>query len=76
VAIYRIPGVYDDGGGNDTGRAMSFLCSSFSGVEEIIRFVVRNEGGTIKADQKGTILSRCARGGQRMRAVIPSFDRI
>jgi hypothetical protein len=61
VAIYRVSGVYDDGGGVNTGRATSFLCSSFSGVDETIRFVIRDEVGAIRKDDKAVIIARGTR---------------
>jgi hypothetical protein len=41
VIIYRFPGVFDDGGADNTGQATSFHCTNFSGANETIRFVTR-----------------------------------
>jgi hypothetical protein len=50
VIIYRFPGVRDDGAGDNTGVATAFHCTNFSGVDELIRIVVRNVDGGIAAN--------------------------
>ena len=50
VIIYRFPGVLDDGSAGQSGVATSFHCTSFSGAVEIVRIVVRNFDGTLKAN--------------------------
>jgi hypothetical protein len=47
VIIYRFSGVLDNGGGAGTGAATAFHCTNFSGVPETIRFVTRNNIGTL-----------------------------
>jgi hypothetical protein len=49
VIIYRVSSVLDDGMSN--GTATSFHCTNFSGVNEIVRIVVRDQVSTIKANQ-------------------------
>jgi len=51
VLIYRGSGVLDTGGGSFTGNATAFHCTNFSGVNENIRFVIRNANTTIVANQ-------------------------
>jgi hypothetical protein len=46
VIIYRVSGVL-----NGAGTATSFHCTNFSGVEEIVRIVVRNFSGLLVANQ-------------------------
>jgi len=42
IILYRVPGVRDNGGAENTGVATSFHCTNFSGVTESVRIVVRN----------------------------------
>jgi len=42
VVIYRFPGTADNGGASGTGFATVFHCTNFSGVTEVIRFVMRD----------------------------------
>jgi len=46
VVIYRFPGVLDSGS-PETGVATVFHCTNFSGVTENIRFVTRDDVGTL-----------------------------
>ena len=55
VIIYRVPGVRDDGGGIGVGVATVFVCTNFSGAEEILRFVVRSSNGAILQNSGGNI---------------------
>lgn len=48
--IYFVPGVYDNGGADNTGRATTFFCTNASTVAETLRVVVRSAGGTIVSD--------------------------
>ena len=48
--IYRVPGVRDNGAADNAGLATIFSCSSFSAVDENIRFVVRQFEGSIVKD--------------------------
>jgi len=47
VIIYRFPGVTDNGGGPNAGVATSFHCTNFSGALENVRFVTRDDIGTL-----------------------------
>ena len=47
VIIYRFPGVRDNGGAANTGVATVFHCTNFSGVTETLRFVTRNDAGSL-----------------------------
>ena len=51
VIIYRVSGVVDD----TTVLATSFHCTNFSGVTENIRIVVRDLGGTVKANVANSV---------------------
>jgi len=53
--IYRVPAVYDDGGGSFAGEATLFSCTNFSGVTENIRFVTRDFDGTLKTNHVFTV---------------------
>jgi hypothetical protein len=55
VIIYRGSGVADTGGAAFTGNATAFHCTNFSGVNENIRFVVRNTNGVLLANQAVTV---------------------
>jgi len=55
VIIYRVPGVRDNGGGIGVGVATVFVCTNFSGAEEILRIVVRNANGAILQNSGGNI---------------------
>ena len=46
VIIYRVPGVVDNNA-TSPGSATVFHCTNFSGVTETIRFVTRNQIGTL-----------------------------
>jgi hypothetical protein len=46
VIIYRFPSVVDNGA-TFPGSATVFHCTNFSGVTETIRFVTRNNAGTL-----------------------------
>jgi len=50
VLIYRVPGVLDNG-----GVATVFHCTNFSGANERIRFVSRNNGGGLTTNVAPTI---------------------
>jgi hypothetical protein len=47
VIIYRFPGVRDNGGIDGAGIATAFHCTNFSGVNENIRFVTRDDQGVL-----------------------------
>jgi len=47
VIIYRFPGVRDDAGISNTGVATVFHCTNFSGANETIRFVTRDNSGNL-----------------------------
>src|SRR6266540_3196263 len=47
VIIYRFPGVLDNGGGTYAGVATLFLCTTFGGQTETIRFVTRSSSTTV-----------------------------
>jgi hypothetical protein len=51
VIIYRFPGVFDDGSGDNLGVATVFHCTNFSGVTENLRFVTRDQGGDLLANK-------------------------
>jgi len=53
VLIYRVSGVLDDGVAN--GAATSFHCTNFSGVNETVRIVIRDNNSTLKSNQPLTI---------------------
>ena len=53
--VYRIAGVADNGAVTHSGIATSFHCTSFSRVNETIRFVIRNASGTVVGDVSPTI---------------------
>jgi len=55
VMIYRVAGVFDNGGADNVGVATSFHCTNFSGALEIVRVVVRDAGSQIKANSFGQI---------------------
>jgi len=48
--LYRVSGVRDNGGADNTGVATSFHCTNFSGVFETIRFVIRGANATVLAN--------------------------
>ena len=48
--LYRVSGVTDTGGADNTGVATSFHCTNFSGVTETIRIVIRDSNTTILAN--------------------------
>ena len=50
VIIYRFPGVRDSGDANFVGVATVFHCTNFSGVQENIRLVTRNNIGGLAAN--------------------------
>jgi len=50
IIVYRFPGVRDDGLGVNTGVATVFQCTNFSGATENIRFVTRDQDGTLKTN--------------------------
>ena len=51
VILYRVPGVTDDGSAPDNfGVATVFHCTSFSGVNEILRVVIRDTGTTLRSN--------------------------
>jgi hypothetical protein len=55
LILYRFPGVRDNGGPNFDGVATSFHCTNFSGVDETLRFVLRNKDGTVWANFAATV---------------------
>jgi len=55
VIIYRGAGVVDTGGGDFSGNATAFHCTNFSGVNENIRFVLRNSNGGLLANTAFTV---------------------
>jgi hypothetical protein len=55
LIIYRFPGVRDDGSGSGAGVATVFQCTNFSGVNETIRFVVREFNAGVVANSAFTI---------------------
>jgi hypothetical protein len=55
IIIYRFPGVRDQGDDN-LGIATVFHCTNFSGATENIRFVTRNNVGTLKANVVESII--------------------
>jgi hypothetical protein len=48
VVIYRGAGVLDTGGGDNTGAGTAIHCTNFSGVNENIRFVIRNTNAALQ----------------------------
>jgi hypothetical protein len=50
IVIYRFPGVLDNGGASNQGIATAFHCTNFSGVQEMLRIVVRDADGTIRGN--------------------------
>jgi hypothetical protein len=50
IIIYRFPGVRDDGGSSGVGVTTAFHCTNFSGVLENIRFVFRDQDGSLLAN--------------------------
>jgi hypothetical protein len=55
IVLYRVSGVYDSGGADNTGVATTFFCTNVSGVPETIRFVVRSAGGSLVVNVAFTI---------------------
>lgn len=55
VRIYRISGVRDNGGGNESGVATTFHCSSASTVNESLRIVVRHFDGDVAGSRTFTL---------------------
>jgi hypothetical protein len=51
IPIYRVIGARDSGGGPGVGVATAIDCSSFSPVNETVRFVARYWNGTIRANK-------------------------
>jgi hypothetical protein len=66
VVIYRGAGVLDTGGGDNTGAGTAIHCTNFSGVNENIRFVIRNTNAALLANvallvphlNTGTVLTK------------------
>jgi hypothetical protein len=48
--LYMFSGVWDDGGGNNTGNATSVHCTSFSSIPETVQFAVLNWDGSVVAN--------------------------
>jgi hypothetical protein len=55
LILYRFPGVFDNGGNDNTGQATSFHCTNFSGGPENIRFVTRAADGTLLSNAAFTV---------------------
>jgi hypothetical protein len=55
IVIYRFPGVYDNGGAENTGTATVIHCTNFSGVTERIRFVLRNFNTTLVGNVENNV---------------------
>jgi hypothetical protein len=55
LILYRFPGVFDNGGIDNTGVATSFHCTNFSGAPENIRFVTRAADGTLLTNAAFTV---------------------
>jgi hypothetical protein len=51
VIIYRYPGVYDNNAPGGVGIATVFMCTNFSGATEVIRFVTRDNFGSIASNK-------------------------
>ena len=51
VIIYRASGVLDSGAGDFNGTGTAIHCTNFSGFNEQVRFVIRDDIGTIVANQ-------------------------
>ena len=48
--IYRVSGLRDNGGGAELGVAASFHCTNFSAVPERIKFLIRDDDSTVRAN--------------------------
>jgi len=55
MAIYRIAGVRDTGGADNTGIATSFMCSNYSGVAESLKIRIVSFNGSLVAEKTFTL---------------------